>query len=156
MNVSAWDPALIWFLVGLILVLLEFAAPGIVLIFIGLGAWVTALAVKLGWATGSGPQMAWFAGSSLVLLLGLRRVFKSWFTGFATQHDGRSNLDDYVGSQVVILTRIDSQTRGQVEFKGAHWSARPANDTAPGTTFEPGERATITAVDGLCLLLKKP
>ena len=154
MNPLAWDPALIWFLVGLTLVLLEFAAPGVVLIFIGLGAWVTALAVKLGWASGSGPQMAWFATSSLVLLLGLRRLFKSWFTGFATQHDGRSNLDDYIGSEVVVLTPIAGQTRGQVEFKGAHWSARAADGA--DTTFATGERALITAVDGLCLLLKKP
>ena len=34
------DPALLWFLLGFVLVLAEFAAPGIIIIFVGLGAWV--------------------------------------------------------------------------------------------------------------------
>lgn len=32
------SPAQIWFLVGLVLVLAEFALPGVILVFIGLGA----------------------------------------------------------------------------------------------------------------------
>ncbi len=153
MNAFSWDPATIWFLVGLILALLEFAAPGVILIFVGVGAWVTALAVKLGLADGAGAQMAWFAGSSLVLLLGLRRFFKNWFAGFVSKHDTSTNLDDYIGKEVLVLARVAGQTRGQVEFKGAHWTARAAG--SDDIVFEIGERAVIAAVDGLCLLLKK-
>ncbi len=153
MNAISWNPALVWFLAGLVLVLLEFAAPGVVLVFIGLGAWVTALAIKLGFAEGTGVQVAWFGGSSLVLLLGLRRFFKSWFAGFASRHDTRANLDEFTGSEVTVLERVAGQARGQVEFKGAHWSARAADGS--DTVFENGERAVIAAVDGLCLLLKK-
>ncbi len=96
--------------------------------------------------------MAWFAGSSLVLLLGLRKVFKDWFAGFTTTRDTRSNLDEFTGSEVVVLERVAGQARGLVEFKGTHWSA--CADSGD-TVFETGERAVITAVDGLCLLLKK-
>ncbi len=35
-------PQFIWFLVGLILLLLEFINPGIVIIFFGIGAWIIA------------------------------------------------------------------------------------------------------------------
>ena len=37
------DPAVIWFLVGLGLLLLELVLPGLVILFFGVGAWVTAL-----------------------------------------------------------------------------------------------------------------
>lgn len=153
MSAFSWNPALVWFLVGLALVLLEFAVPGVVLVFIGLGAWITALAVKLGLAGDAGVQMAWFGGSSLVLLLGLRRFCKGWFAGFSSKHDTRNNLEEFTGSEVLVLERIAGQTRGRVEFKGANWSARAADGA--DTVFENGERAVIAAVDGLCLLLKK-
>lgn len=147
------DSTTIWFLVGLILVLLEFAAPGVILVFIGLGAWVTALAVRLGWADTLDLQMMWFATSSVILLFALRRLFKGWFTGFSETRDTRSNLDEFTGREVVVLSPIAAGTRGQVEFKGANWAARAAEGDS--SNFDPGERAVIMEVDGLCLLIKK-
>ena len=41
------DPAVIWFMVGLGLLLLELAIPGLVILFFGVGAWVTALVCAL-------------------------------------------------------------------------------------------------------------
>jgi inner membrane protein len=147
-----FDPATIWFLAGLALVLLEFAAPGVVLVFIGMGAWVAAAAVKLGLAESLGAQMAWFWASSVVLLAGLRRVFKSWFAGFATKRDTKSNLDEFTGQEVVVIQAVRGQGRGLVEFKGANWSARRAGGAAE---FEAGERARVAGVDGLCLVIEK-
>jgi len=151
---TGYDPALIWFLAGLVLVLLEFAAPGVVLVFIGLGAWVTALVVKLGWAGTLGAQMGWFAVSSVVLLLGLRRFFKGWFVGFSQSRDTGADLDEFTGREVAVLSQVTVDTRGQVEFKGANWSARAVGER--DVMFDAGERAVIAEVDGLCLLIKKP
>jgi membrane protein implicated in regulation of membrane protease activity len=39
------EPAMVWFLIGLILIVSEFAVPGLVIIFFGLGAWAAALAL---------------------------------------------------------------------------------------------------------------
>ena len=41
------DSATIWFLIGLGLVLAEFAVPGVILVFLGVAAWIVAL---LDWA----------------------------------------------------------------------------------------------------------
>ncbi len=41
------DSAIIWFLIGLGLVVAEFAIPGVILVFIGVAAWVVAV---LDWA----------------------------------------------------------------------------------------------------------
>ena len=36
-------PEIIWFLVGLVLLILEFAMPGLIIGFFGVGAWVVAI-----------------------------------------------------------------------------------------------------------------
>ncbi|MCB1210863.1 MAG: NfeD family protein [Verrucomicrobiales bacterium] len=144
------DPALLWFLVGFALVLAEFAAPGIIVIFIGLGAWVVSLAVWLGWLPSLGAQIAVFAVSSLALLLGLRRFFKNWFMGFSEQNpDVQGNLDDFTGKTVTVVSALAPGGRGKVEFKGAQWQAACAEP------LQPGDSAVIERVDGLCLIVRK-
>ena len=42
-NLPEWlKPELIWFIIGLICLLLEFAAPGFIIGFFGIGAWIVA------------------------------------------------------------------------------------------------------------------
>jgi inner membrane protein len=147
-----FDPALIWFVVGMALVLLEFVAPGVILVFFGLGAWVVVAAVKLGLAETLAAQMAWFAVSSTVLLFGLRRFFKSWFMGFSTSRSTVTDLDEFTGQEVVVTSGFRGRERGLVEFKGVNWSARAVDQEGD---FAVGERVRITAVDGLCLLVGK-
>ena len=142
--------AQIWFLAGLVLVLAEFAVPGVVLVFIGLGAWVASLTTRLGWTDSLAAQMTMFAGSSLVLLLGLRRVFKSWFMGFAKVNpDTTRDLDEFIGKQVLVVSAFSAGCKGRVEFKGAGWTAESDD------TLEPGDTAFITGIDGLCLKVRR-
>ncbi len=144
------SPAQIWFIVGLGLVLAEFAVPGVILVFFGLGAWVASLCAWLGWADTVGAQAAVFSVSSLVLLLGLRRYFKSWFTGFSkTNPDTAREMDDFIGKQVRVLSAIAPGLRGKVEFKGANWSAESSD------TLAEGDVAVIHRVDGLCLKISR-
>ena len=146
-----FDATTVWFLIGLGLILLEFAAPGVVVVFIGLGAWVTAAACALGVAESVGAQMAWFGGSSLLGLVLLRRLFKGWFLGFSSERDTSVDLDDFSGQQVTVTEVVLEGGRGAAEYKGARWAARAvANET-----FEVQERAVIQQVDGLCLVLRK-
>ena len=41
------NAAVIWFIVGFALFVLEFAVPGLVLFFFGLGAWITGIVLLL-------------------------------------------------------------------------------------------------------------
>jgi membrane protein implicated in regulation of membrane protease activity len=41
------SPIIIWFVVGLVLILMEFVIPGLVIVFFGLGAWVAAIFVAI-------------------------------------------------------------------------------------------------------------
>jgi len=66
-------PELIWFLVGLLLLLLEFAAPGLIVFFFGLGACIVAVVCLLTDIT-LNTQLIIFIVSSFLFLLILRLI----------------------------------------------------------------------------------
>lgn len=143
-----FSPVLIWFLIGLALVLSEFMLPGIILVFFGVGAWVVALTTWIGLTGGWTSQLLVFAVSSILLLVMLRRWFRARFFGHKTgEQDPSDNLDDLTGVQVTVTETV-SAAGGRVEYKGAAWSARSkANIPA-------GSRAVVVAVDGITLVVK--
>jgi membrane protein implicated in regulation of membrane protease activity len=145
------DPILIWFLVGTTLALLEFAAPGVVLIFFGIGAWAVAVTTWAGLTTSLESQLLLFAFSSVALLVLLRRWIKGRFLGHVTGIQNPSvNLDEFTGKTVTVLQDvIPGKSGGEVEFKGSSWSA------VTDEKIEKGEMAVITSVDGLTLKIGK-
>lgn len=145
-----FTPELLWFLAGLALVLLEFQLPGVVAIFFGVGAWITALATWLGFSPTLTGQIWTFAISSTVLLVTLRRYVKGRFLGHASgEQDPLVNLDDFVGRIAHVTETIRPDDEGRVEFKGAGWEARTEGDT----TLDVGEPVVIDRLDGLVLVV---
>jgi inner membrane protein len=141
---------MLWFVVGLVLVLSEFALPGVIFVFIGLGAWVASLTTWLGLTTTLGAQVAVFGVSSLVLLVGLRRFFKKWFMGFTAENpDAKQIMDEFTGKSVRVISPITAAGQGKVEFKGANWNAHSTD------VIEAGEMAEITCVEGLVLHVRR-
>ena len=144
------SPAQIWFLVGLVLVLGEFVTPGVILVFIGIGAWMASLTTWLGWTGSLASQMMVFAIASLMLLVGLRRLFKPWLMGFSkTNPDTTRDLDEFIGKPVRVVSALAAGVRGKVEFKGASWTAESDD------SLEPGDTAIVTGLEGLCLKVKR-
>lgn len=145
------DPGLVWFLIGVALALLEFAAPGVILIFFAAGAWITAASIWIGLTTTLQSQLLVFAISSAVLIAALRK----WITGKFSGHvsgvqDLSVNLDEFTGKTVEVLDDvIPGSSDGKVEFKGASWSARSDQ------TIRKGESAVIERLDGIALIIKK-
>ena len=146
----SFSPELIWFLVGLALVLSEFMVPGIILVFFGLGAWVTAVTAWTGLTPGWSSQLLTFGISSVVLLVLLRRWFRNRFFGYiGDDHDLDTNIDEFSGQSVLVTADIGPEhDDGIVEFKGAPWKARSASH------IPAGQRAIITKVDGITLMVE--
>lgn len=147
MNIPA---ELIWFLAGLVLILLEFAAPGIVVVFFGVGAWLTALTTWFGLTDGLTSQILVWSISSVMLLVFLRRRLADKFHGFETgQQNPMDNLDEFTGREVVVTRDIARDQRdGRVEFKGAEWTAVASEPIAAGRIAE------IIAAEGLTLTVR--
>jgi membrane protein implicated in regulation of membrane protease activity len=147
---SMLTPELVWFVCGVVLLLLEFVVPGVILVFFGFGAWVTALTTYLGLTGGSTSQLLVFAVVSVVLLFGLRRYIRSRFSGFISdQQEPDRNLDEFTGKSVLVLEDIASGKPGKVEFKGAPWRAESED------SLSQGENGIIEKADGLTLIIKK-
>ena len=112
---------LVWFLIGLGLLLLELALPGLVVIFFGIGAWVTALTLLI-FEPGLNMQLFIFLASSLLSLALLRKKIKKRFTN--RRHDRSADLDnEYVGKTVTALEDFDVNGNGRVSFRGSTWQA---------------------------------
>lgn len=142
------DAKTIWFIAGLVMILLEFVAPGVVIVFFGVGAWIVAGGMWLGLIDSVPAQCLTFAISSLLLLFVLRRYVTSWFVGLSS--NGGGNIEDeFIGKTVRVTRPIGGgEAVGKVELKGAEWNARSDSELLPGRA------ATIVSREGLELIVK--
>lgn len=144
-------PELIWFLIGLALMLLEFVLPGFIVFFFGVGAWIVAL-VCLFADISINVQLLLFLVASVLLLVSLRRWMRGIFVGYKKY--GRSSDDDlseFAGKRAVVIRTIDPVMGGKVEFHGTSWTAETDGDEP----VEEGAAVEITGKQGLTLKVKK-
>lgn len=146
-----FNPTIVWFLMGLTLALLEFAVPGVILIFFGAGAWVVAVSTYLGLTGSFESQVLLFSFASIALLVSLRRWIKGKFYGHVSdEQDLTQNLNEFIGKDVVVIKDvIPGKPGGKVEFKGATWSA------VSDEHIKNGDWAIITEIDGITLNIKR-
>ena len=141
-------PELIWFLIGLLLLLAEFAIPGLIVLFFGIGAWIVAAICRI-----TNPslnvQLGIFIGTSLLSLVLLRTWLKGIFLGHVTgRQDLNEDLNDFVGERAVVTQAIAPKQLGKVELHGTHWTAEAEAEIAEGTAVE------VIAKDNLTLKVK--
>ena len=117
------EPEVIWLIAGILLILAEIIVPGVVLVFFGFGAIITAITTGLGWTENFGLQSLVFVVSSVLLLFILRRLLRKWFVG--SDDTNRSDMDDdFTGREARVVTDLPGEHGyGRVEIKGAEWKA---------------------------------
>lgn len=122
-------PELLWFLLGLVLFLLELVIPGFFIFFFGLGAWVTALVCLIG-EPSTNLQIIIFAIVSVLSLLALRKMMQKKFF----YHDENLSAgveDEFTGKEATVIETFDNH-RGKVEFKGTLWKAESKSPISAG------------------------
>lgn len=125
-------PELVWFIIGLVLFLLELVLPGFVIFFFGVGAWITALLCLIA-NPGINLQAIVFGVTSILSLLLLRRMIQKRF--FYTREElSREVEDEFTGREAVAITDIEPGDTGKVEFKGTSWKAESAESIVSGQT----------------------
>jgi len=142
-------PELIWFLIGIILLIMEFAVPGIFIMFFGLGAIIVAI-VCLIFDPSLNLQLSIFLVSSFLLLIVLRKWLKNIFIG--REKEGESfddTIDDIIGQKVIVARDIKPGLPGKVEFRGTLWKAEADEEIKKGVPVQ------ITAKDNITLYVKK-
>jgi len=143
-----FNPSFWWVLVGVGLMICEFAVPGLILFFFGLGALVTALLVWL-LPMSLTMQLAVFAVASLVSLFGLRRLLKSIFTGRATAVNADALSEGMAGEECEVSEAIAPDSPGKVMLHGTAWKAESEE------SLEPGQAVTVVGQRSLTLIVKR-
>ncbi len=140
------QPSSIWWILGLALLIVEFAVPGLTILFFGLGALVvgglcflTDLSVN--------AQLALFLTSSVILLLVFRRPLTRTM-GTEARFDGEDSLE-IVGQRALVLEPISAGSDGKVELHGCEWLA-VADEEVPA-----GDAVQIIGRNSLTLLVKR-
>lgn len=123
---------LIWFLIGLVLFLLELVVPGFIIFFFGFGAWVTAMICLL-FHPGTNLEIIIFAVTSVLSLLALRKIIQNKF--FYSKSNGSEAVEDeFTGKEGLALIDFGKGRKGKVEFKGTTWNAESDSEIKEGQT----------------------
>ena len=139
-------PEIIWVFVALALFLLEFAIPGLIVFFFGVGALVVA-AVTLFFQPTLDIQLIIFIVASVILLFGLRRWLKGIFTGKTSSATGDfTDSEEYVGERTRVKEAIHASLPGKVELHGTDWKAEADEDIEVGTVVEVVGRRNLALV----------
>jgi inner membrane protein len=139
-------PEIFWFIIGLVLFLMELIVPGFFIFFFGVGAWVTALFCIIG-DPGINTQIIIFAITSVLSLIGLRRIIKKKF--FYNKTNSSDDVEDeFTGKEALATVDFGGEKNGKVEFKGTTWTSESTSN------IRQGQRVTIIRKDSFKLIVK--
>ena len=118
-----WKPEIIWCLLGIIMLFAEFAMPGFVILFFGVGALLVAF-LLLFFNLTLNVQIILFLVLSVLSLGLLRKWLKTIFKGILTGKNSMpKNSESFVGERAVVDSDISAGVIGKVEFHGTLWNA---------------------------------
>ena len=138
------EPGWIWAIAGVLLLIAEIIAPGFFLVFVGAAAIATGLFTLL-FGLGTAPQLALFAIYAVLAVM----IGKRWYgepDGGDQHHTINEPAKRLVGKTVTAVTEVDDHG-GRVRVGDGEWNAR-------GGPAAPGERLTVTGVEGNCLIVE--
>ena len=138
-------PTLIWFNLGVLLLIVEVSTGGFWIGFFGAGALITSLAILLGAAEGTDIQVAIFLATSVILLLVLRRPLTRWLYRKAP-----SETFSDTGQIAVVVQEIPAGGTGRVSYQGTTWDA----ESDRGEAIPNDTRVRIVRQNGIRLYVQ--
>ena len=130
------SPELIWFVIGIVLLVMEFILPGLIIFFFGAGAIVVAV-VCLFADISINAQLLIFIAASVLSMLCLRKWLKGVFLGHTVSRQNlKENLEEFLGQKATVVEKIKPKAGGKVEFRGTNWHADSDQEIEEGTVVE--------------------
>jgi len=128
----------LWLLGGIILLASELLLPGLVAMFLGLGAMVVALLRWLGLIDSLAYSFtAWFV-SSLAFIVFLRSTLQRFVPSETSFTPLEEDSDLFGAVAEVVETVSSSHTDGRISFRGTTWPA-----TSDAAEIPPGSKVAI-------------
>lgn len=117
---------LIWLAAGLLLIGIELFAPGLVLVFLGMGALLTAGLRFIGVIESLPASVGTFLASSVAMVFGLRGVIQKWFPPDDFVEEDDEAMAAY-GKIVEVIEDVSEATaakpEGRIRYEGTTWPA---------------------------------
>ena len=140
----------LWLSSGIFLIAVEFLVPGLVMVFVGLGALTVALGMHFGHVDGVLEQFITFFVGSIIYLLTLRFLVLR-FVPSASRKENIDEDEEVMGSIVELVVDINPGEFGRVEHSGSSWQARAEGDQ----TILKGEQVKIIGRDNITWIVQK-
>jgi membrane protein implicated in regulation of membrane protease activity len=138
-----FSPVYIWATVGIILIIADLITLTFFLVFLGIGALITAVFTGIGITAGTNSQLICFAVSSLISMVLFRSMVKKMFG----KKKGEMEYSQLVGQKAYISSAISAGHEGKVSYRGSEWIAfSDSSEDIPE-----GSLVTIVSVDGIKL-----
>ncbi len=139
-----------WFIVGVLMMIVELFIPGVFIVWIGIGALLTGIVVSFFRELPMSYQLLIFAGFSTI------SVFLGWFAygkAFGVSEKEKypflnQGAKEYIGKSFPLVTPIEDG-QGQVKIGDSVW---PVKADKP---LKSGEMVTVDRVDGIVLHVSK-
>jgi membrane protein implicated in regulation of membrane protease activity len=141
---ETFNMTLFWFLLGIALFIIELLVPGFILVFFGVGAWITAICHWTGLTSNFTVEVTIFIVSSVLTLLLFRKNMANFFKGKESGKMTEEEFEAIKGKKAVV--RIDikpGMVGGKVEFNGTLWNAESDFDIQKDEVVEIVERKNL-------------
>lgn len=120
---------IIWFLIGVCFLVIEFIMPIFIMFFFALGAIVVSVCTSF-YDLSFNSQIILFALFSIISMLILRSYVQKIFKG-NEKKDNDSSTDSNIKTAVVSKA-IEPNILGEIKYKGTFYKAQSANSIAEG------------------------
>lgn len=139
-----------WLSFGAFLVFAELLLPGLVSVFLGLGALTVALLMHLNYIDNFPSQLiAWFV-SSTVYIFTLRLLVMRYYPS-DTEKQSIDEDQAMIGKVVEVIEKISGQGGGRISEGDSTWAAISANKLE----IEVGEKVEIVGRENISWVVKK-
>lgn len=141
------NPAIVWLVLIVILLIIEIATMGLTTIWFAGGALAAFISTFFG--AGAAVQRTVFLALSLVLLICTRPVAVKWLN----QNRTKTNADSLIGKLAIVTGEINNLAqRGQVMLADISWTARAKDDSC---VIAQGSKVRICAIEGVKLIVEE-
>lgn len=141
-------PWIVWFLLGILLVIAEVFVPGFFLASLGIAALVSAGGAALGFT--ATQQVGVFAIVTFLSYFAFRRVFEAVF--HPAERRIATNTGALIGQHGLVIAAVESGLRGgRVSVAGDDWRA-VSGDAA---RIAEGDPVVVTAINGVTLTVRR-
>jgi len=141
-----WLVPLIWFIVVVLLIVVESMTFNLITIWFALGA-IATMFVAILFPTSYGLQFLVFLSVSVLMIFTIRNYAVKKFKATTI----KTNVNSLIGKKVMVTKPIEEFKFGEVKVDGNFWTAKSENNE----TIEENSVVEIIEVSGVKLIVRK-